>query len=165
MERFENKFNLFIGKSKDWEYIFLDESFTYKDWMSGLTWTSFEFLTQYDLDRRIEEYDWEELWKEAVYHWNCRDSYRDWVEEVKSNWDAEMTVKDDSYCDEEWLQEAMKYANEKEERDYEYSDCRGGWRMFDEDNIKEDYYEYFIPENLKKLQGQYREYEKSWNQN
>lgn len=163
--RHENKFNLFIGKSKDWEYIFLDESFAYSDWMSGLTWTSFEFLTQYDLDKRIDDYDWEELWKEAVYHWNCRDSYRDWVEEVKSNWDAEMTVKDDSYCDEERLQEAMKYANEKEERDYEYSDCRGGWRMFDEDNIKEDYYEYFIPENLKKLQEQYREYEKSWNQN
>ena len=117
------------------------------------------------LDKEFEDYDWEELWKEAVYHWNCRDSYRDWVEEVKSNWDAEMTVKDDSYCDEEWLQEAMKYANEKEERDYEYSDCRGGWRMFDEDNIKEDYYEYFIPENLKKLQEQYREFEKSWNQN
>jgi hypothetical protein len=33
--------------------------------------------------------------------------------------------------------------------------------MFDEENIKEDYYEYFIPENLKKLQELYREYENS----
>lgn len=162
--RYENKLNLFIGKSKDWEYIFLDEAFTYGNWwMSGLTWTTFEFLTQYDLDNRIEEYDWEELWKEAVYHWNCKDSYRDWVEEVKSNWDAESTVKDDSYSWEERLEKAMQYANEKEERDYEYSDCRWGWRMFDEENIKEDYYEYFIPENLKKLQELYREYEKDWN--
>lgn len=162
--RYENKLNLFIGKSKDWEYIFLDEAFTYgKWWMSGLTWTTFEFLTQYDLDKRIEDYDWEELWKEAVYHWNCKDSYRDWVEEVKSNWDAESTVKDDSYCDEQWLQDAMSVARQHEERCFEYSDCRWWWRMFDEENIKEDYYEYFIPENLKKLQELYREYEKDWN--
>ena len=31
--------------------------------------------------------------------------------------------------------------------------------MFDEKNIKEDYYEYFIPENLKKLQELYEKYD------
>lgn len=163
--RHENKFNLFIGKSKDWEYIFLEESFMYKDWMSGLTWTLFEFLTQYELDKRIDDYDWLDLWKEAVYHWNCTESYQDWKDEILDNWDAEMTVRDNSYEWEEWLEEAMKYASEQEGYDYEYSDCRWWWRIFDEENIKEDYYEYFIPENLKKLQEQYREYEKSWNQN
>ena len=159
-ERISQTYNLFIGKSKDWEYIFLDEAFRYgKDWMKGLTWNTFEFLTQYDLDKCIDDYDWLELWKEAVYHWNCTDGYEDWVDEVKSNWDAEMTVRDDSYSWEERLEKAMKYANEKEERDYEYSDCRWGWRMFDEENIKEDYYEYFIPENLKKLQELYEKYD------
>lgn len=137
----------------------------YKDWMSGLTWSSFEFLTQYELDKRIDDYDWLELWKEAVYHWNCTESYEDWKDEVLDNWDAEMTVRDNSYEWEEWLEKAMEYASEQEGYDYEYSDCRWWWRMFDEENIQEDYYEYFIPENLKKLQEQYREYEKSWNQN
>lgn len=160
MERFENKFNLFIGKSKDWEYIFLEEAFKYgRDWMKGLTWSTFEFLTQYDLDERIDNYDWMELRKDAVYHWNCTDSYQDWVEEVKDNWDAEATVKDDSYCNEQWLKGAMDVARQHEERDYEYSDCRGGWRIFEHEMLSEDYYEYVIPENLKTLRSLYYKYE------
>ena len=54
----------------------------------------------------------------------------------------------------------MEYANKKEETDYEYSDCIWCWRMFNEENIKEDYYEYFIPENLEILKKEYNKYEK-----
>lgn len=158
-DREETKYNLFIGKSKDWEYIFLEEAFKYgRDWMKGLTWSSFEFLTQYELDKRIDDYDWLELWKEAVYHWNYTNSYQDWKDEVLDNWDAEMTVRDNSYEWEEWLEKAMKYASEQEGYDYEYSDCRWGWRIFEPEHLQEDYYEYFIPENLEKLKELYKEY-------
>lgn len=153
-------YNLLIGKSKDWEYIFLEEAFSYgKDWLKGLTWNTFEFLTQWDLDRRIDNYDWLELWKEAVYHWNCTQWYDDWVEEVKDNWDAENTVIDSSYYKEDWLKEAMERASWLEGYDYEYSDCRGGWRIFKIEMLSEDYYEYVIPNNLKTLRDLYFKYE------
>ena len=160
-ERTSKTYNLFIGKSKDWEYIFLEEAFKYgRDWMKGLTWSTFEFLTGWDLDERIDDYDWMELRREAVAHWNCTKSYRDWVKEVKRNWNAKMIVRDDSYCNKKRLQNAMDFARQYEVIDYEYSDCRWWWRMFDEENIKEDYYKYFIPENLEFLQEQYKEFEK-----
>lgn len=152
-------YNLLIGKTKDWEYIFLEESFKYKDWMKGLTWNTFEFLTQWDLDRRIDNYDWLELWKEAVYHWNCTQWYDDWVEEVKDNWDAENTVRDSSYCKEQWLKDAMEFVNLHESGDYEYSDCRGGWRIFKHEMLSENYYEYVVPKNLKVLRDLFYEYE------
>lgn len=159
-ERTSQTYNLFIGKSNDWEYVFLEEAFKYgKDWMKGLTWSTFEFLTQWDLDKRIEDYDWLELWKEAVYHWNYTDSYQDYVEEVKDNWDAEATVKDDSYCNEQWLKDAMDVARQHELEDYEYSDCRGGWRIFNHEMLSERYYEYVIPANLKILRDLYYKYE------
>jgi len=159
-ERTSQTYNLFIGKSNDWEYVFLEEAFKYgKDWMKGLTWNTFEFLTQWDLDKRIDDYDWLDLWKEAVYHWNCTDSYQDWVEEVKDNWDAEATVKDDSYCNEPRLVEAMSLANQHESEDYEYSDCRGGWRIFNHEMLSERYYEYVIPANLKILRDLFYKYE------
>lgn len=166
---FRNKFNLFIWKSKDWEYIFLEESFNHKDGMSGLTGNSFEFHTEMQKNEMDDDYlydsDWEYLFCEYIKNMHdYNTSFNDWVEMCKDE-HPNGVAYDDSYCDEEWLQEAMKYASEQEGYDYEYSDCRWWWRMFDEENIKEDYYEYFIPENLKKLQEQYREYEKSWNQN
>lgn len=167
--KFENKFNLFIGKSKDWEYIFLENAFCYKDWMSGLTGNSFEFHTEMQKNEMDDDYlydsEWEYLFCEYIKNMHdYNTSFNDWVEMCKDE-HPNGVAYDDSYCDEEWLQEAMKYASEQEGYDYEYSDCRWWWRMFNEENIQEDYYEYFIPENLKKLQEQYREYEKSWNQN
>ena len=153
-------YNLFIGKSKDWEYIFLEEAFSYgKNWLSGLTWSVFEFLTQWDLDKRIDDYDWMELRKDAVYYWNWTEWYNDWVEEIKDNWDAEMTVRDDSYYNKQWLKDAMDVARQNEEIDYEYSDCRGGWRIFEHEMLSEDYYEYHIPDNLKTLRNLYYKYE------
>lgn len=165
---FRNKFNLFIWKSKDGEYIFLEESFNHKDWMSGLTGNSFEFHTEMQKNEMDDDYlydsDGEYLFCEYIKNMHdYNTSFNDWVEMCKDE-HPNGVAYDDSYCDEEWLQEAMKYASEQEGYDYEYSDCRGGWRMFNEENIQEDYYEYFIPENLKKLQEQYREYENSWNQ-
>lgn len=154
-------YNLFIWKSNDWEYIFLQEAFEYREWrLKWLNWTYFNFLTQSDLDDRIEDYDWYELWKEAVQAEQTTSSFIDWEDEVKDCWDAEWVARDSSYEDEDWLQKAMEYANKKEETDYEYSDCIWCWRMFNEENIKEDYYEYFIPENLEILKKEYNKYEK-----
>ena len=165
--KYENRVNLFIGKSKDWEYIFLEKAFNDDGWFSWLTGNSFEFKTERQKERDEDNYfssdnsDIEYLFSEYIkwsHDWDT--SLNEWIDMVKDehpNWAS----YDDSYCDEEWLQEAMKYASEKEWYDYEYSDCRGGWRMFDDENTKEDYYEYFIPENLKLLQEQYKEFEKS----
>lgn len=158
-DRKETTYNLFIWKSKDWEYIFLEDSYQYWDWTKWLTWNSFNFLTQSELDDRIEEYDWYDYWKDAVNADRTTQWYNDWVEEIKDCWDAELTVRDDSYNYEDWLMNAMEYANKEEETDYEYSDCIWWWRMFDEENIQENYYEYFIPENLETLKKLYSEYE------
>ena len=154
-------YNLFIWKSNSWEYIFLQEVFEYRDWkVKWLCWASFNFLTQSELDDRIEDYDWYDFWKEAVCYNHTTLWFNDWVEEIKDNWDAECVARDSSYEDEEWLQKAMEYANKKEETDYELSDCIRWWRIFNEENIKEDYYEYFIPENLEILKKEYNKYEK-----
>lgn len=149
-------YNLFIGKSNDGEYIFLEEAFKHWDWFKWLTWNTFEFLTQWDLDKRKEDYDWLELWKEAVYHWNCTDSFEDWKEEAMED---DNCVLDDSYSQEEWLRNAMDVANQHESEDYEYSDCRGGWRMFNHEMLSERYYEYVIPANLKVLRDLFYKYE------
>lgn len=153
--------NLFIWKSNNWEYIFFQEAFEYIGWrLKWLTWAYFNFLTQSDLDDRIEDYDWYELWKDAVQADQTTLSFNDWVDEVKDCWDAEWVARDSSYEDEKRLQASMKYVNEKEGTDYEYSDCIWWWRIFNEENIKEDYYEYFIPENLEILKKEYNKYEK-----
>lgn len=162
---FRNKFNLFIWKSKDWEYIFLEEAFNHQDGMSGLTGNSFEFHTEMQKNEMDDDYlydsDGEYLFCEYIKNMHdYNTSFNDWVEMCKDE-HPNGVAYDDSYCDEDWLQEAMKYASEQEGYDYEYSDCRGGWRMFNDENTKEDYYEYFIPENLKVLQEMYREYEES----
>lgn len=165
--RDEKKRNLFIGKTTDGTYLFLEDAFKYLDdetkkvWLKGLTGFELEFLTQWDMDRRIDDYDWLELWKEAVCYWNCTERYKDWKDEVLDNGDAEMTVRDDSFCDEKCVQEALEYVNEKEEADYEYTNCVGCWRYFDDEDIKAENFEYYIEENLKTLQRLYNEYEKA----
>ena len=72
-------YNLFIWKSNSWEYIFLQEAFEYREWrLKWLNWTYFNFLTQSDLDDRIEDYDWYELWKDAVQAEQTTSSFDDW---------------------------------------------------------------------------------------
>ena len=158
-EKEETIYNCFIGKSKDGEYIFLEDAFRYPDGFKWLTWTIFKFLTEYELDRRIREYDWLELWQEAVFHWNCTQGYDDWVEEIKDIWEARQIVRDNSYENAEWTQGAMSVARQNEQKEYEYSDCIGGWRIFEHKMLSEDYYEYFIPENLRLLRNLYYKYE------
>lgn len=167
-------YNLFIGKSKDGEYIFLEEAFRYgkqvwnmfkpdKDWMKGLTGNTFEFHTEMQKNEMDDDYlydsDWEYLFCEYIKNMHdYNTSFNDWVEMCKDE-HPNGVAYDDSYCDEDWLQEAMKYASEQEGYDYEYSDCRGGWRIFEHKMLDEDYYEYFIPENLKTLRDLYYKYE------
>lgn len=156
-------YNLFIGKSNDGEYIFLEEAFKHWDWFKWLTWNSFTFHTEMqkneDDDNYLYDSDWEYLFWEYIKNMHdYNTSFNDWVEMCKDE-HPNGVAYDDSYCDEEWLQEAMKKASELEGYDYEYSDCRGGWRMFNHEMLSERYYEYVIPANLKVLRDLYYKYE------
>lgn len=161
MDREAIKLNMFLGKTNSWEYVFIDEAFKYKDWMSWLTYSIFEFLTKDEIDKRIDDYDWIELWKDAVYRWNCTDSYLDWVDEIIDSWGAEEVVRDSSYCNDSWLTSQMELASEKDLEDYEYSDCRWWWRLWkDSEYADRENYEYVNEENFEKFILLYNEYEK-----
>ena len=163
MEREEKELNLFIGKTNDWEYVFVEKCF--KDWggWCWLTWNWFEFLTEMQKDERDDDYlydgDWEYLFCEYIkYSHDHNTSFEDWVEMCKDehpNW----VSLDDSYCGEEWLQDIMEYASEKEWYDYEYSNCIHWGRMFDEQYVNRDNYEYVDEDNFNKLVELYKEYE------
>lgn len=161
--KYENKLHLFIGKSKDWEYIFLEKAFNDDGWWSWLTGDSFDFHTEMQKEEDEDNYlygsDWEYLFCEYIkYSHDHNTSFEEWVEMCKDE-HPNGVAYDDSYCDEEWLRNAMEIASEKEGYDYEYSNCCGGWRMFNDENTKEDYYEYVIGDNLKVLQKLYNEFE------
>ena len=155
---------LFIGKLNNWEFVFL----------VGWTPNTFEFHTEFSKNEMEDDYlynsEWEYLFTEYIkysHDHNC--SFEDWVEMVKDE-HPNGACYDDSYIDEDWLQEGMRYACEKDEEDYEYSNWRSSGWFKDDDWIPESYkesnYEWFIPERLKVLQDLYDkkdELKEEWN--
>jgi hypothetical protein len=53
----------------------------------------------------------------------------------------------------------MDDVNEKEDQEYEYSDCVSVGRIFNEEMLDRDFREYVDEENYKKLLELYKEYE------
>jgi hypothetical protein len=53
----------------------------------------------------------------------------------------------------------MSYASEKDEEEYEYSDCVHSWRIFNEEYLDKKNYDRVIEENFDKLVELYKEYE------
>ena len=58
-----------------------------------------------------------------------------------------------------WLDEPIKYANEIEDQDYEYTDCVSTGRIFDKEMLDRDFREYVDEKNFNKLVELYKEYE------
>lgn len=143
---------LFIWKLNNWEFVFL------------LGWSpeTFEFHTEFSKENIEEDYlyngDWEYLFTEYIKSTHDHNSsFEDWVEMVKDEY-PNGACFDDSYCGEDWMQEAIKYAREKDEEEYEYTNRRSsGWFKTNwvPETIVEENYEWFIPENLKVLQDLY----------
>lgn len=164
--RNETNYNLFIWKTIDWTYVFLEDAFKYTDdetkkvWLKGLTGFELEFHTQEEAEESLENLfdgDGYDFYLEYLKHNRPNDvSYDDWCDMVR---DEKESDYDDSYCNKECVQNAMEYANEKEWADYELTNCIGWGRHFNDENIKAENYEYFIEENLKTLQKLYKEYE------
>lgn len=157
----EIKYNLFIWKTKDWTYVFLEDAFKYESWLKGLTWFELEFHTDEDAEQSFEDlFDWEGFdfyieYLKRTEDPNC--TYYDRQEQVKSERDNDY---DDSYAYLDCVEKALEYANNEENEDYTCTNCVWCWRHFDEENINADFYEYYIPENLELLKKLYNEYEK-----
>ena len=151
--------HLFIWKeAHSWEYVFLDEAFKNGNDFKGLTGQKFIFLTEEEVSDRIDDYDFHDLRVEAVKHNNTDDWFDDWVDSLdernKVQW-----VLDGSYSRQNWLRNAMDDVNEKEDTDYEYSDCVSGGRIFDEEMLDREFWEYVDEENFKKFVLLFNEYE------
>lgn len=157
-DREEKRYDLFIGKLKNGGYNFLEYAFKHWDGFKGLVWYELEFLTEEMLDERWDNCDWEDLRREAVHAWKTELGLDDWVNNIE-RWDGRQSILDDSYCSYDCVNEAMEMASERDEVEYEYTDCSWWRRCFDGTSIKEDSYEWYIPENLELLQKLYKEYE------
>ena len=155
--RNEITFNLFIGKTLDGEYVFLDYAFKHYG-LKGLTGSWFYFLTDEDLDNIIENYDCTYEWKEAVANDKTELWLEEWSEEFKQNADIQYFI-DTSSSQTKWLSDAVEYASERELHNYTATDCCHAGRIFNEEYLEEGTYSYFIPENLEKLKELYKEYE------
>lgn len=158
---------LFIWKTNEGSYFFLEDAFKYEDWRKGLTYSMFELLTEEQLEDRFNNYDWDYLWIEAVKAKRTTEGLDDWIESVRM-YDWLTTVIDTSYCCE--VEDEIKRINEIEGTEYEYSDCIS-WGRFGSDRnnylLNRDSYEYVNEENFKKLQELYIEYEQEneWEKN
>ena len=120
--RQQTDYKKLIGK-KDNTYYFLD--YVFEDGaFKGATWTTMERLTVEEMNRRVEEYDREDLRKWAVQSNQTRLWLYDWEDSMSDEEKIEI-VRDNSYFNEygeggvlgemlgEW-----------------YSDCVGGGRRF-----------------------------------
>lgn len=153
--------HLFIWKeAHSWEYVFLDEAFTYWNDSKGLTGCKFIFLTEEEVSGRIDDYDFHELRVDAVKYNNTDDWYSDFVDSLDES-EKLSCVLDDSYSGTSWLSNAMDDVNKKENKDYKYSDCVSTGRIFVEEMLDRDFREYVDEENYKKFLDLYQEYE--WN--
>ena len=155
-------YNILIGKNKYNEFIFLDEAFKYQYWFKWLVWTKYMFHTEEEAEKELTDYlnnDWVlELWKEAVAWWHTYSSYSDYVDDFE--WDYSI-IYDQSGIYDNHVIDAIEIASEKDWIDYDrdYSSCVWWWRIFDEEEINEEYYEWIIEENFNILKNLYKEYE------
>lgn len=162
----ETRYNLFIGKTIDWTYLFLEDSFEYIDeetkkvWLKGLTGFELEFHTEEEGEESLQELfdgEWYDFYLEYLKHNRPNDvSYNDRCDLVR---DEKSNDYDDSFCSLGCVQDAIDYANEQEGENYEITNCIWCGRHFNEENIKSEYYEYYIEENLQLLQKLYKKYE------
>ena len=151
--------HLFIWKeAHSWEYVFLDEAFKNGNDFKGLTGQKFVFLTEEEVSDRIDDYDFHELRVDAVKYNNTDDWYSDWRDSLSESEELSC-VLDDSYSGTSWLNNTMDDVNEKEDTDYEYSDCVSTGRIFTEEMLDREFWEYVDEENYKKLLDLYQEYE------
>ena len=164
MTRKETALHLFIGKTKNEEYIFLDNAFDNGSF-KGLCGSGFRFYTEFAKENMEEDYfygsdDCIEFFCDYVKRMHDLDcSYNDWVDMVKDE-NPNGACFDDSYSSEDWLTSVMELAGEKDWVEYVSSDCCIGWRMFDDRYLDKDFYEWVDEENLKTLIEYYNEYEK-----
>lgn len=163
MERQQTDYNIFLGKMKNAnEYVFLDYAF--KNWaMSGLTCAVFEFATKDELEEMKEDYyssdDAYDMFIEYIkYHKPRNMTYNDWSDMAMDESDYPF---DDSYSNESWLSDIMELANERENTEYEKSNCILWWRMWkDSEYANKENYEYVNEEFRPEFQKLYNEYEK-----
>lgn len=163
MERQQTDYNIFLGKMKNAnEYVFLDYAF--KDWaMSWLTYSAFQFATEDELERLKEDYyssdDAYDMFIEYLkYHKPRNMSYDDWSDMAMDESDYPF---DDSYSNMSWLSDVMELVNERENTEYEKSNCIWWWRMWkDSEYADRENYEYVNEEFRPEFQKLYIEYEK-----
>lgn len=136
----EKKLNLLIGKTTDWDFVFLESAFKYEDWMKGLTFNIFKFHTEDEKDEAIQNYDFEELRQAAVKSGGTIHWLEQWKEELIGDG---FDPYDDSYRNEDWLYQGVLYARNKDKEDYDEdsTECCGGGRSFREEMLQEDYRE------------------------
>lgn len=156
-------YNILIWKSKDWDYIFLDEAFRYSDSSKWLCWTRMQFHTEDEYEeakqRMIDDWWLKELWVEAVKADRTELWLDEWSQDVIDEW---YSPYDDSYRWKWWIKEWLEIINKREWTEYEpdYSDCTWWWRMFEDEMLKRDYWERVDEKNFKLFKKLYNEYEK-----
>ena len=161
------KVNMFVWKDKNWCYVFVDDAFKHSDWFKGLCWSIFEFHTEDEADRALEDYVYNTDDLLFIYTDMFRagkisrsESFDDWRDRVyEQDWYS--TIYDGSYQWEDWLKDAVYYAGEKEWVDYavKCTNCVWWWRCIHRDMLNYDYWDYVIDDNFKKLKELYKEYE------
>lgn len=156
--------NLFIWKRTDGEMVFLEEAFMHSPDFKGLTWNGFQFYTEEEKEEDEERYFDDEDYVEESYcayikrthNWCC--TVEDWIDFVKQE-NPDGICYDNSYRCKSRVEEAMEVAREKDDEEYEYTDCIHSGRMFNEDYLNRDNYERVIEENFEKLKELYKDFE------
>lgn len=164
MARKEDKKMLYIGKANNGEHIFIEDAFEYDDWTKWLTWFSLEFHTEYEEEQAYEDFcnsdDWYYCYIEYLRANKPRDvSYDDWTDMLKDDW---YSPYDDSFRWKDCTTKAMEYAGEKDENDCDYyqaTNCISCGRIFRDEMLKKDFWEYVIPENFAEFKKLYKQYE------
>lgn len=159
MARHEEKLNLFIGKTDNNTYLFLAETFEYDDWMKWLTYFEVDLLTEEDLEERFDNYEWDDLWRDAVWHKKTEEWLSDWIDSIRC-YDWLTVCIDTSYCNE--VDKYLEEINKIEEKNYEYSDCIASGRFGNDYNnrlLNKDNYEYVNEENFNKLLELHKQFE------
>lgn len=159
MARKEEELNLFIGKTKNNSYLFLNRTFEYDDWMKWLNYFEVGLYTERQLEDRFDNYDWENLWRDAVWNKQTEEWLDDWVDSIRC-YDWLTTVIDTSYCN--VVDKYLEEINKKEETNYEYSDCIACGRFGNGSNnylLNREEYEYVNEENFNKLLELHKQFE------
>lgn len=154
-KRIELKLYLALGTSECGEVKMIDYFFQHEDSFSGVTGSSFYFVSpeeieeRNDLDNVIDNYGY--LWQEAVQDGQTTDSQEDymqsWIDSYRANGEGLFICHDNSYLnelerDEDFLKYAQANFTDKKMIDFWDEEvgtfeCVGGGRCFsgDEDSL------------------------------